>query len=224
MGLPNGIHHLAINTGDIKAQIDFFTDVLGAELKALYWMHGQTGVVHAFLRLNDLNYIAFVQTPEGAIEGAARETPPVAASMNHVALSVASETDLLALRDRIRSKGLVCFGPVDHTFCKSIYLGGPEGLGLEIATNEEGIDERAWVDPDVARKLGISTSELARYVAPGLAPDCGGAVPQPVLDRTKPFPKWSAEMLDRFLTYSDAEALYSMGNIAPPVDVAASSG
>ena len=36
----NGIHHLAIATRDIKAQIEFFSDVLGAELVALYWMHG----------------------------------------------------------------------------------------------------------------------------------------------------------------------------------------
>ena len=43
MGLGNGVHHLAVCTGDIKAQIEFFTDVLGAELKALYWMHGVDG-------------------------------------------------------------------------------------------------------------------------------------------------------------------------------------
>ena len=36
---PNGVHHLAISTKDIKKQIEFFTDVLGGELKALYWMH-----------------------------------------------------------------------------------------------------------------------------------------------------------------------------------------
>ena len=28
MGLPNGIHHLAICTKDIKQQIEFFTDVV----------------------------------------------------------------------------------------------------------------------------------------------------------------------------------------------------
>ena len=30
MGLANGVHHLAICTADIKRQIEFFTDVLGA--------------------------------------------------------------------------------------------------------------------------------------------------------------------------------------------------
>ena len=29
---PNGVHHLAISTADIKGQLAFFTDVLGGEL------------------------------------------------------------------------------------------------------------------------------------------------------------------------------------------------
>ena len=56
-----GIHHLAIATGDIKQQIEFFTDVLRCELVALYWMHGVEGAWHGFLRLNDHSYIAFVE-------------------------------------------------------------------------------------------------------------------------------------------------------------------
>jgi catechol 2,3-dioxygenase-like lactoylglutathione lyase family enzyme len=32
---PNGVHHLAVSTADIKPQIEFFTDVLGCELVAL---------------------------------------------------------------------------------------------------------------------------------------------------------------------------------------------
>ena len=36
MGLPNGVHHLAICTRDMKSQIEFFTQVLGMELVALY--------------------------------------------------------------------------------------------------------------------------------------------------------------------------------------------
>ena len=40
MGLPNGVHHLAICTKDIKSQIEFYTQVVGMDLCALYWMHG----------------------------------------------------------------------------------------------------------------------------------------------------------------------------------------
>ena len=59
---PNALHHLALSTGDIKSQIDYFTDVLGMELMALYWMHGAEKTVHGFLKLNDKCAVAFVQT------------------------------------------------------------------------------------------------------------------------------------------------------------------
>ena len=52
MTRPNGVHHLAICTAHMKEQIAFFTDVLGMELVALYWMHGVEGTWHGFLRLN----------------------------------------------------------------------------------------------------------------------------------------------------------------------------
>ena len=37
---PNGVHHLAISTTDIKAQIEFFTDVLGFQAKSDFSNHG----------------------------------------------------------------------------------------------------------------------------------------------------------------------------------------
>jgi len=64
MGLPNGVHHLAIATRDIKAQIEFFTQVVGMELVALYWMHGVPNAKHAFVELAGDSYIAFVDHPD----------------------------------------------------------------------------------------------------------------------------------------------------------------
>jgi catechol 2,3-dioxygenase-like lactoylglutathione lyase family enzyme len=43
---PRSINHLAIATRDIKTQIAFFCDVLGCELKALFWMHSAEGAWH----------------------------------------------------------------------------------------------------------------------------------------------------------------------------------
>ncbi len=40
MNKVDGLHHLAITTADMKSQIAFFTEILGMELVALYWMHG----------------------------------------------------------------------------------------------------------------------------------------------------------------------------------------
>ena len=59
-----GLHHLALCTADMKSQIEFFTDKLGMELQALYWMHGVADTWHGFLRFNDESSIAFVCNPQ----------------------------------------------------------------------------------------------------------------------------------------------------------------
>ena len=157
MGLASGVHHLAISTGDMKGQLEFFCDVLGAELKALYWMHGVENTFHGFVKLNDTSYVAFVQGPTtgeiapvfGVSHAGSAANPSAPGTMQHVAFNVDSLDDLLALRDRIRDRGVNVFGPLDHGMCHSIYFAGPENLALEIATSAVPIDERAWIDPEV---------------------------------------------------------------------------
>jgi catechol 2,3-dioxygenase-like lactoylglutathione lyase family enzyme len=113
MGLPNGIHHIAICTKDIKTQIEFFTQVCGMELEALYWMHGATNAFHGFLKLANSSAIAFVVLPEiGEIQPIKGVSNPTWAgglvapgALQHLAMNVDSEADLLAMRDRVRSHG-----------------------------------------------------------------------------------------------------------------------
>lgn len=187
MGLPNGLHHLAIGTRDIKAQIEFFTQVVGMELVALYWMHGVPETFHGFLRLSDTCSLAFVQMPAmrdieprlGVTHAGSPAGPIAPGAMQHVAFNVDSEAALLALRDRIRSAGHWVMGPIDHGMCKSMYLAAPEGIVLEFATSAAPIDADEWLDPEVVALCGIDAAELARYRAPAASPDRAGAVPNP---------------------------------------------
>src|SRR5215831_16662339 len=159
MNKIDGLHHLAICTADMKAQIGYFTDVLGMELVALYWMHGVPNTWHGFLRLNDESSIAFVQNP--GVEKIPVELGKTHAGnpgadcargvMQHVALRVKDHASLLAMRDRIRAKGVPVLGPLDHGFCQSIYFAGPENLSLELSYSVEAIDAEAWIDPDVVK-------------------------------------------------------------------------
>ena len=225
---PNGLHHLAIATADIKAQIEFFSDVLGMELVALYWMHGVKGAWHGFLKLNDHASVAFVQAP--AIAGIARELgkthagnpggPCAGGAMQHVAFNVDDGDQLLAMRDRIRSRGVVVFGPVDHGFCQSIYFAGPEQLCLEISTSAAAIDARAWIDPEVVGLAGISELELARYKRPAPFAGRGGAVPQPSADPAKPHMVYPPERYQAMLAMPDAEYTRMRSETTPPVKVA----
>ncbi len=222
MGLPSGVHHLALNTAHMKEQIAFFSDVLGAELKALYWMHGFEGHRHCFLRLNHDSYISFVQGPPveetAKTVAAANAQPPAPGGMGHVAFSVASMDEMLRMRDRIRDRGHLVLGPVDHGFCHSMYFSGPEGLALEICCNSrQEIDETAWIDPDCVAKHDISPGELRRYMAPAAFKDSGGAVAQPVARVQKYPPMFSGELLEQALKMTEAELTQFMGGSEPPV-------
>jgi catechol 2,3-dioxygenase-like lactoylglutathione lyase family enzyme len=228
MGLASGVHHLAISTADMKAQLTFFTDVLGAELKALYWMHGVPGAQHGFVKLNDSSYVAFVQMPAiadipselGVTHAGSGAGTSAAGTMQHVAFNVDSLDDLLALRDRIRDRGINVFGPLDHGMCHSIYFAGPEGLSLEIATSAVPIDDRAWIDPEVVALCGIDDDELAAMRTPADYEDEGGGVPNPPIDWSKPHQVMgSRESYVKLMSMPDEVVTAKLSENVPPVRV-----
>jgi catechol 2,3-dioxygenase-like lactoylglutathione lyase family enzyme len=218
-----GIHHIAIMTGDIKTQIDFFSDVLGCRLLALFDMHGVPGGIHAFLHLADDCSFSLVQLPGTAdipIElgvthagsGSGKSAP---GTMQHLAFKVETREDLLAIRDRIRVKGVNVIGPIDHGMCQSIYFAGPEQLALEVAWGNAAIDPARWIDPAVLAKAGISAEEAARYAAPDEYAGAGGSVPQPSYDAAKPHVTMPEAMYKSILAAPD-EAIWNMASYAEP--------
>ena len=185
-----GLHHLALCTADMKSQIEFFTDKLGMELQALYWMHGVADTWHGFLRLNDESSIAFVCNPQiknievqmGVTHSGNPGANSAAGTMQHLALKVKDHDEMMAMRDRLRSKGVPVLGPVDHGMCVSMYFAGPENLSLELSYSMEPINNEQWIDPEVVALAGISAEELARYKNPAAFDGSGGNVAQPVID------------------------------------------
>jgi catechol 2,3-dioxygenase-like lactoylglutathione lyase family enzyme len=228
MGLSNGVHHLAIATRDVKAQLDFFTDVIGMELVALYWMHGVDNTVHAFVKMGETATIAFVQGPDMKdIEPHLGVSHPgfvvgnvAPGAMQHLALNVDSEADLMAMRDRIRARGHWVMGPADHGFCKSIYLVAPEGIMLEFST-WTGLDTDEWIDPEVVAHCGLNTADIARYRKPPGFVSQGGKVAQPD-PHAKPnlefvFPPEWRERGQALYRMSDEELCALFSNTTPPV-------
>jgi catechol 2,3-dioxygenase-like lactoylglutathione lyase family enzyme len=222
---PTGIHHIAVMTGDMKKQIAFFSDVLGAPLVAIFDMHGVPGGIHAFLKLDDGCYFSLVQLPETA------ETPitlgvthagtgagnSAGGTMQHLAFGVADEARLLAMRDRIRTKGVNVIGPLDHGMCKSIYFAGPEQLTLEVACPGMAVTADRWVDPAVLAKVGISAEEAAGFAAPDSYDGAGGTVKQPGYDPAQPHMAYPEDRYKMMISLPD-EVLASMPqHNEPPV-------
>jgi catechol 2,3-dioxygenase-like lactoylglutathione lyase family enzyme len=221
---PNGINHLAIATRDIKGQIEFFTDVLGGELKALYWMHGVSNTFHAFVELGPTCCIAFQQHPDnpdevqlGVTHAGNAGGQVTAGTMQHLALNIDSLDEMYALRDRIRSRGVPVMGPMDHGMCRSMYFAGPEGLALEICCGDP-IDARAWIDPEVQALAGISDDELARYKQPLDHVRPAEPVPQPALDGPGPHLVYPAPVYQRLMSTPD-EIMWHAVESRPPVEV-----
>jgi catechol 2,3-dioxygenase-like lactoylglutathione lyase family enzyme len=223
----NGIHHIAIMAADIRAHIAFFSDVLGCRLAAIFDMHGVPGGVHAFLHMEDHSYFSVVQLPGvgdipialGVTHAGTGAGPSAPGTMQHLAFRVGNHADLLAMRDRIRSRGINVIGPLDHGMCHSIYFAGPDQLTLEVATSSEAIDPRAWIDPEVAARVGIGADELHTFTAPDAYAGEGGNVAQPPYDPAKPHQAYPADMYQKMLTIPDAE-IAAATKFEPPVKVA----
>jgi catechol 2,3-dioxygenase-like lactoylglutathione lyase family enzyme len=223
---PRGVNHLAISTRDMKGQLEFWCDVMGCPLRALYWLHGVPNALHGFVELSPESYVAFVQHPENAkdirmgITHAGNAAAPVTVgAMQHVAFHVGTFEELLAMRDRIRSRGIQVMGPLDHGFIQSMYFGGPEGLALEICTGSH-IDARAWIDPEVQGLCGISAEEVAAMKSPAPYERPLEPVPQPAADPTKPrlvFP--TQEIYDTVMSTPDPVIWERASETTPPVRV-----
>jgi catechol 2,3-dioxygenase-like lactoylglutathione lyase family enzyme len=227
MAKLDGIHHLAFSTRNMKVQLQFFTDVLGLELVALFWMHGVEGAWHAFLRFNERSYLSFVYMPEmekldpvpGLSHADHQGAPSVGGSMQHLALRVDSPAEVLAMRDRVRSHGVQVFGQIEHGLCTSIYFAGPEGLNLEVACQGQ-LEPEAWIDPEVVALCGISESELANMRAPRPFVQPEMPVVQPPSDPAKPQLAYSEKVYARMLAMPDAELTRAASFTQPPCETA----
>jgi hypothetical protein len=139
--------------------------------------------------------------------------------MQHLALNVDTEADLLTMRDRVREHGHWVMGPIDHGFCKSIYFAGPEGMMLEFSTSEgKSIDAEAWIDPEVVKLAGISAEDLQRYKAPAPYESKGGKVPQVAYEKSNlkmEFPPENRAVLKM----TDEEVTRRLSETTPPVQV-----
>lgn len=222
---PNGIHHIAIMSADMKAQLTFFTQVLGLPLVGLFEMHGVPGGKHAFLKLGEDSFFSVVEL-DGVGEipstlgithagtGAGKCAPGVT---QHIAFRVADEAGLIAMRNRIRSHGVPAIGPIGHGFCKSIYFAGPEGLTLEVSYAVSAVDPARWVDPAMLAECGISDDEAQAMLnpAPCTAP---GLVPQPAYDAARPQLAYPPEVLKSILAAPDAAITMQGSYDRPPVE------
>ncbi len=220
----SGADHIAYTTNNMKAQIEFYTQVVGYKLVGIFPFHGVDGASHCFLDAGNGFMLSFVQLAGEKVEpvyGVSHSTdvggPSAGGTVQHIAMSVDSMDEMLALRDRLRSAGYAVFGPLDHGMCQSMYLGSPEGIHLEFATTDgcAPFDPKQWLMQETASELGMSEADMARYVNPQLMESQGGSVPQPPRESAIPPSPIPGPMFDQLGYLSDEQLREAMSFPTP---------
>ncbi|MBP6851275.1 MAG: VOC family protein [Rhodoferax sp.] len=151
--LSRGIHHLALNTEDMKATMDFYGRVLGMPLVHALRVPPGVGIGagnrgnppfenlrHYFFDAGGDTLLAFFEMPQGAKQIGDRNA---LAAMQHCAFTVTEERFVQVL-ERLRDAGVATIGPIMVGAATwSVYFIDPNGIRLEFCYQEhDGSDVR----------------------------------------------------------------------------------
>jgi len=172
--LLRGIHHLALNTSDMRMTLDFYVRVLGMPL-----VHGlrtpspppnappahgvgtppYKNILHYFLDMGGDSLLAFFEYPKGLAK-ADRDT---LGAMQHVSF-VCGPRRYREMQERLKANDvaivagpLLTIPPAIHSF----YFFDPNGIRLEIVCDLEGDEE----DLRVIRSCAMPEAELRAQLA-----------------------------------------------------------
>jgi catechol 2,3-dioxygenase-like lactoylglutathione lyase family enzyme len=173
-----GVHHLALNTEDMKSTIDFYSGVLGMPLvhamkvpPGLGTGPGNRGnppyeeIRHYFFDMGNDSLLAFFEIPPGAEPKAKRDA---IGGMQHVAFAV-TPAGFAALQARLAAAGVAFDGPIDILpGLESIYFLDPNGIRLEACCQPAGGEAPAVIG-SVLQTRAAARSELETLVGAGAA-------------------------------------------------------
>lgn len=144
-----GLNHVAYRCRDAEETRHFYEDLLKLPLVAIV-THDEvpsTGeycpYFHLFFEMADGSCVAFFDLFDGKITARDPETPRW---VNHLALQVGSDEELLDAKQRLEGYGIDVLGPTIHASSKSIYFFDPNDIRLELVlmtASEDQLVERA---------------------------------------------------------------------------------
>ena len=146
-----GIHHLALNTEDMKLTIDFWTRVLGMPLVHALRVPPGVGtgsgnrgnppfenLRHYFFDAGGDTLVAFFELPRGSMPAVDRNT---VGAMQHCSFTT-TKAQFDVLHQRLQDEGVPIIGPIPvgaQTW--SIYFFDPNGIRLEYSWQEDDGDD-----------------------------------------------------------------------------------
>ncbi|HVO13986.1 MAG TPA: VOC family protein [Alphaproteobacteria bacterium] len=141
--MTRGVHHLALNTDDMKKTIDFYVDVLGMPLVHALKVPAGLGtgplnrgnppyenLRHYFFDMGNDSLLAFFEIPKGKEPEGNRNA---IAAMQHVSFAI-TEARFEAIREKLEGLGIEYLGPMEvlpGVF--SMYFFDPNNIRLELS-------------------------------------------------------------------------------------------
>lgn len=174
--MTRGVHHLALNTDDMKMTIDFYTRVLGMPLvhalkvpPGLGTGAGNRGnppfenLRHYFFDAGGDTMVAFFEMPKGAKDKGDRDA---IAAMQHCSFTTTEER-FGQLLERLKSADIPIIGPIPvGAGTWSVYFMDPNGIRLEFSWQEDDGDDvrvvERWTqtrDEALAELLSLSSDK-----------------------------------------------------------------
>lgn len=133
------VHHVALVTNDMKKTVNFYRDVLGAQVAMSHRLPGGDGRRHYFVTVAPNTVLAFFETPEAELPP---YQPPIQAksgrALDHIAFFVEDKAALEAWHARLQ-------GQVDHLspindlgLVWAFFFSDPNGIVLEVMAEQKG--------------------------------------------------------------------------------------
>jgi glyoxylase I family protein len=161
-----GLHHYAYRCRDAEETRHFYEDILGLPLTHVIRMDHvpSTGehcpYVHVFFQMGDGSYIAFFDLGDDVKPDPSPNTP---SWVNHLALEMATEDELVAAKKRLEDAGVQVLGITDHHIIHSIYFFDPNGIRLELTVKAIEEEEMKRLGSNAREQLDSWTAEKASF-------------------------------------------------------------
>ena len=170
-----GVHHLALNTDDIKMTVDFYVDVLGMRLVHAMKVPPGLGtgpdnrgnppfeeIRHYFFDMGRDGLLAFFEMPKGAKERGDRNA---LGAMQHVSFAVSPESQA-RIRARLDANKVPYDGPLEILpGIFSIYLFDPNDIRLEFSCQPSNGEGEPRIVPQVTQTKAEAMKELRSLTA-----------------------------------------------------------
>ena len=166
-----GVHHLALNTDDMKSTLEFYTEVLGMRLAHAMKVPPGLGtgplnrgnppyenIRHYLFDMGNDSVLAFFEIPKGAQGRADRND---VAGLQHLALAASPEAAAQII-ERLRRHGIAMQGPIEGVpGLQSVYFQDPNAIRLELAWRPIDAEDDVRVIESVRQGRDSAARELA---------------------------------------------------------------